>query len=299
MATERDITPAEQDSNRIIEAQLDLRLAGIQDAKSADAITYVGGIIYGADDSIKYAVEDLDPKRDTLLVILETNGGYIEVAERIANTFRHHYSAVEFLVPNFAMSAGTVLVMSGDAIHMDYSSILGPIDPQVKRPGAEQFVPALGYLEQYKRLVEKSANGTLTTAELAYMVQNFDAAELYRYEQERELSIALLEQWLVQYKFKNWKKTATRKIAVTPAMRKLRAKQIAKGLNQTGRWHSHSRGITMEVLRRELKVQIDDFGSDPTFARRIREYYRLFKDYQIRRSHYYHGLHAHGHYEGY
>jgi ClpP class serine protease len=95
------------------------------------------------------------------------------------------------------MSAGTVLVMSGDTIHMDYASTLGPIDPQV-RNRAEQWVPALGYLEQYDRLVEKSKAGTLTTAELTYLLQNFDPAELYQYEQERELSIALLEEWLVR-----------------------------------------------------------------------------------------------------
>jgi hypothetical protein len=98
------------------------------------------------------------------------------------------------------MSAGTVLVMSGDAIHMDYASVLGPIDPQVQR--GDQLVPALGHLEQYQRLIDKSGAGTLTTAELVYLVQNFDAAELYRYEQERELSIALLEEWLVNFKFK-------------------------------------------------------------------------------------------------
>ena len=77
--------------------------------------------------------------------------------------------------------------MAGDAIWMDYASTLGPIDPQIRRNG--QYVPALGYLEQYQRLVDKSANGDLTTAELAYLVQNFDPAELFQYEQERDLSI--------------------------------------------------------------------------------------------------------------
>ena len=64
-----------------------------------------------------------------LVVMLETTGGFIEVVERIALSFRNHYKIVEFIVPNFAYSAGTVLVMSGDEIYMDYFSILGPIDP--------------------------------------------------------------------------------------------------------------------------------------------------------------------------
>lgn len=296
---QRDLALAEEDSNRIIERQLDDRLRKISAATGADVITYIGGILYGAEDSIKEAIEGIHNRSSKLFVLLETNGGYIEVAERIAHTFRYHYSGVEFAVPNFAMSAGTVLVMSGDAIHMDYFSILGPIDPQVQRPGGEGLVPALGYLEQFERLVKKSAKGQLTTAELAYLVQNFDAAELYRYEQERELSIALLEEWLVKYKFRNWKKTQSRKITVTAAMKKMRAKQVAKQLNKTDKWHSHSRGIPMEVLRRDLKLQIDDFGEDADLGPRIREYYRLLKDYQLRRSHYYMALHTDGRYEGY
>lgn len=109
---------------------------------------------------------------------------------------------------------------------MDYASVLGPIDPQLDRGGV--LVPALGYLEQCKRLIAKSAAGTLTTAELAYLVEKFDPAELYRYEQERELSIALLEDWLVKYKFKNWKVTETSKKPVTATMRKKRAKAIGE-----------------------------------------------------------------------
>lgn len=122
-----------------------------------------------------------------MIVILETEGGYIEVAQRIAETLRHHYKRVEFVVPNFAMSAGTVLVMSGDAIHMDYFSILGPIDPQVDNVNGQQ-VPALGYLVQYDRLLKKAQQGTLNTAEITFLIEKFDPAELYRYEQARELS---------------------------------------------------------------------------------------------------------------
>lgn len=289
--------PAERDSNAIIELQLDERIRAVEQAADADCLTYFGPIAPGISDEIKDAVEAIDDRRQTLLFIIETPGGYIDVAERVARILRHHYSRLEFLVPSYAMSAGTVLVMSGDAIHMDYSSVLGPIDPQVQR--GDQLVPALGYLEQYQRLVEKSANGTLTTAELVLLVQNFDSAELYRYEQERELSIALLEEWLVNHKFKNWRQTETRKIRVTKKMRAERAREIAEMLNKTDRWHSHSRGIPMEVLRRDLKLLVDDFGSNLTLARTVHDYYRLLKDYSMRRSHHTFVLHARGRYVGF
>lgn len=286
---------APRDANSIIEQQLDERIAAFERAADADILTYLGPMYPPADDAIKDTVESVTGRRKALMVILETGGGYITVADSIANIFRHHYKRVDFLVPTYAMSAGTVLVMSGDAIHMDYASTLGPIDPQVKNR-AEQWVPALGYLEQFDRLVEKSKAGTLTTAELTYLLQNFDPAELYQYEQEQELSTALLKEWLVKYKFKNWKVTETSGTKVTKQMRVDRAVDIAKKLNDTNRWHSHSRGITMEILRRDLKLLIDDFGENPQLAAPVHDYFRLLQDYRLRRGHYTFVIHTRGGY---
>ena len=236
-------------------------------------------------------------EQEALLVLLETTGGLITVAERMARIFRHHYRRVDFLVPTYAMSAGTVLVMAGDDIYMDYASTLGPIDPQIRSRGG--LVPALGYLEQYKRLVQKSAEGKLTAAEMAILIENFDQAELYQYEHEEKLSIALLEQWLVRYKFKNWRVTTTSKTPVTKSMRVKRATEIGEKLNNTELWHSHSRGIPMEVLRRDLKLLINDFGSNPTLVGPVHDYFRLLSDYRMRRGHEAFVLHTKGRHVGY
>lgn len=231
-------------------------------------------------------------------MILETTGGFMDVAERIALVLRHHYQQVSYLVPSHAMSAGTILVMSGDAIYMDYASMLGPIDPQIQTADGS-WVPALGYLEMYERLIEKDRKGELTSAEMTYLVENFDPAELYRYEQERELSISLLREWLRNYKFKNWTKTETRGKAVTPIMRSRRAADVARKLNKTDRWHSHNRGIPIEVLRRDLKLLIDDFGEDPDLGPAVHNYYRLLTDYNMRRGNNSFVVHTKKRYVGY
>lgn len=277
-----------ENSNVIIEKQLDEHISSLEKELKADVLAFSGGIVHGMDEAIRDAIEarksDKDKNRKTLFVILETKGGYIEVAERMADTFRKHYSRVEFIVPNYAMSAGTVLVMSGDAIHMDYFSVLGPIDPQVEKMtgGGFDLVPALGYLTQYERLIEKSHSGQLSTAEITYLVQRFDPAELYGYEQARELSVRLLKEWLVKYKFKNWKKTRTKKKLVTKKMRVDRAEKIARQLGKIPRWHSHSRGISMSVLRKDLKLEIEDFGKKVELNTKIRSYYKLLNDYMGR-----------------
>jgi hypothetical protein len=182
------------------------------------------------------------------------------------------------------MSAGTVLVMCGDKIHMDYFSVLGPIDPQALRPGGGS-VPALGYLAQYERLIEKSRAGTLTTAEMTFLVQRFDPAELYSYEQSRDLSISLLKEWLVKYKFKMWKVTKSRRIKVTKRMKEERAEQIATELNNTKTWKSHSRGISSAVLRSRLKLEIEDFGQNPKLSEPVRSYFDLLQDYMTKMGH--------------
>ena len=269
---------------KLIEDQLAGHLSEIETVLDADALTFIGPIVYGADDFIRDEIEAITPKRPRLAFMLETTGGYIEVAQRIADTLRHHYGHVEFIVPNFAMSAGTVLVMSGDSIYMDYYSILGPIDPQVERSG-RAMVPALGYLEQYERLIKKAQKGIITTAEISYLIHHFDPAELYNYEQARELSISLLKEWLVRYKFKNWTKTATRGIEVTSRMREKRADDIAKLLNNIQHWHSHGRGISLEVVRRDLRLQVEDFGERPELGGKIRAYYKLLQGYMMRRAH--------------
>ena len=250
----------------------------------SDVLVFVGPIMHPLDDEIREAVEGIADKHGRLSVVLETLGGYVDSARRIAETLRHHYSHVEFVVPCHAMSAGTILVMSGDAIFMDYYSVLGPIDPQTPRAGGDGLVPALGYLVQFERLLDKSKSGSLTDAELAFLLQRFDPGELYQYEQERELSIELLKEWLVQFKFKDWSVTESRKMPVTQEMRVARAEEIAKALNDTQRWHSHGRGITMPILRNKLNLKIIDFGENRELNEAIRAYHKLLKDYMVKRN---------------
>ena len=78
------------------------------------------------------------------------------------------------------------------------------------RTRAGGWFPALGYLRQYEKLIDKAKDGTITSAEVELLVSGFDQAELYQYDQAKQQSITLLEEWLVKYKFKDWTKTQTR-----------------------------------------------------------------------------------------
>ncbi len=277
--------PAPNSANALIEQQLDQRLKAIEDDFSTDVFTFNGPLLVRVDDLVREAVEKKQAQGDRAkaAVILTTVGGYIEVVHRIVDTLRTHYQIVEFIVPNYAYSAGTVLVMSGDAIHMDYYSCLGPIDPQTAKADGK-MVPALGYLERYAELIEKADSGTINIAEIQLLINGFDQAELYQFEHQRELSITLLKEWLCRYKFKDWKETRTRKKKVTKAMKESRAETIASQLNDTEKWHSHGYGISKEVLEKDLNLLVDDFGAMPERSVRIRSYHNLLSDYMLRRG---------------
>lgn len=271
-----------QDANALVQGQLDAALGRLEDRLKADVLAYSGRIAYGTDDIIRNAIECRKMQKhskSSLAFFLGTEGGYLQVAQRIATALRHHYRRVHFYVPDAAMSAGTVLVMSGDSINMDYYSVLGPIDPQLPKPDGTGYRPAVGYLKKFRDLMEKATKGELTTAEMAYLCAKFDPAELYDYEHAIKHSVFLLEQWLAKYKFRNWKVTKTKKLKVTPAMRSKRAAEIAEKLNDADEWHSHGHGISMEVLRRKLKLEIEDFGKDAELSRLIRNYWSLMIDF--------------------
>jgi hypothetical protein len=267
-------------ANDVVQRQLTFFLGQIEKHMGADCLCYYGPMLFGTDDRIRDAIENLAAapgKKRKLIFILETDGGYAEVVRRISDSLRRHYRVVDYLIPNHAMSAGTILALSGDAIHMDYHSVLGPIDPQVENQDGK-LIPALGYLIRYEDLLEKANSGKISTAEMAVLL-DFDQGNLYSYEQARDLSVALLEEWLVKYKFKDWKKTATNRKKVNLKMKRERAKEIGKKLNDVKRWNSHGIGISMELLRKELNLKIDDFGEDPELSRSVRRYHNLLADY--------------------
>ena len=222
-----------------------------------------------------------------LVVMLETDGGYIEPTERIVAVFREHYEIVEFIVPSHAYSAGTVLAMSGDEIHMDYYSVLGPIDPQFPADG-NMLVSGVGYLAKFEELlaaVNSAPDMAEAQAEMSYLIAKFDPAVLSSIEQSREYSKSLLVEWLPQYKFKDWDITKTSRTQVTEGMRRQRAEQIAEILGNPNRWHSHGRGISLRELgSEEIKLEIQNYGKNPRKAIAVKNYYNNLKDFMFKNA---------------
>jgi hypothetical protein len=266
---------------------LEQRLNALEEHFQADVLTYFGPF-EGGESSFLKIIEELaeDPnKKDKIYIILTTGGGSATVVERLVNILRQHYNEVNFIVPDYAYSAGTIFCMSGDNILMDYFSVLGPIDPQVQNKEG-RLVAALGYLDKINQLIEKAQNNTLTQAEFI-ILKDFDLAELRGYEQAKDLTISLLEKWLVKYKFKNWTnhKTNPSKLGqkVSEEEKVERAKEIAGHLSNNNEWKSHGRPINIETLKK-LRLEIEDYSNNVDRRKLIRDYYEIVSDYVISRG---------------
>lgn len=259
--------------DRSIYEIIDIRCKELEDVLQSDIIFYHGSIypqfFRVFRDFVEQVRSESSRTENTITVLLRTGGGSAETTERMVSVLRKHYDHVNFVVPDVAMSAGTILCMSGDRIYMDYASTLGPIDPQVPTPDTGDYVPALGYLDKVNEITNK---GQLAPADVV-MLKSLDLAKLALFEQARDLSIDLLKKWLVEYKFRNWTNHRTNNVGapVTDAEKADRAEQIARDLADHRRWRSHGRSLDVAKLT-QLRIEIDDYSDQKVLRDAIRGY---------------------------
>lgn len=259
--------------DRSIFELIDTRARELENLLNSDLIFYHGQIHPALFRTFRDFIEEVErgSKRTggIISVVLRTNGGSAETTERMVGVLRKHYSQVNFIVPDVAMSAGTIFCMSGDKIYMDYASSLGPIDPQVQLPDTGDLVPALGYIDKVAEIARKKK---ISPADVV-MLKSIDLAKLALFEQGRDLSIDLLKDWLVTYKFRDWTKHRTTNPGsdVTKEEKEKRARTIAKELSNHKRWRSHGRNLDVEKLK-SLRIEIDDYSDNQNLRDAIRGY---------------------------
>ena len=194
-----------------------------------------------------------------LLLILHTPGGMAEAAQTIVDYLRSKFSAIDILVPTYAMSAGTMIALGCDRIVMGRQSQLGPTDPQLivgNRPFSahsivEQFEEAKG---------EISGNPVLAHA-WAPVLRSFGPALL----QEARKSIAygqtLVQDWLTKYMFSERPEPAALATAVAEHF----------GGNQHG---SHGRRIGRDEAKQQ-QLEVIDLEHDQHLQEEVLTLYHL------------------------
>jgi ClpP class serine protease len=84
-------------------------------------------------------------KSKGLDLILHTPGGDLAATESIVNYLKSLFSDIRVIVPQLAMSAGTIMACAARSIVMGKQSSLGPIDPQMGGRSAH------GILEEFEQ----------------------------------------------------------------------------------------------------------------------------------------------------
>lgn len=149
-------------------------------------------------------IEDI--KEEEVDLLINSPGGFAEVAEVIVNMLRAKFKNVRFAIPNMAKSAATLLVLSGDELIMDARSELGPIDPQVEYPSIDgrKREAAEDILEGFREAKEVLASeGPAATPAYVPLLNKYTVGLLRGCKNAMQLSKELAESWLKKYMFGN------------------------------------------------------------------------------------------------
>jgi len=85
----------------------------------------------------------LTPRDMPIDIILHTPGGLVLASEQIARALKNHPAKVTAIIPQYAMSGGTMIALAADEIMLDENAVLGPVDPQVGQYPASSIIRVL------------------------------------------------------------------------------------------------------------------------------------------------------------
>jgi len=221
----------------------------------------------GIEQDDYYFLYDIFRDKDNLKQIdfyLETPGGSGEVAEEIVRLLHKNDREVHTIVSGEAKSAGTLIALSGNEIWMTETGSLGPIDAQIpSRFGAESAYDYMAWVDAKRK--ESQKNGYLNPFD-AIIVAQITPGELNGVLHSLNFAEERVVEWLINYKFKNWKIRETSQEPVTNEYKKERAEEIAKLLTNRDIWRLHGRSIKIHQLEKQIKIKINKIDEDPKMA---------------------------------
>lgn len=237
----------------------------IQERSGRRLICYVSGPASAIDRDDTVPFVDLlhnVPANCDLDLMLHTGGGDIDAAEKLISMVRNTVGSgvLRVVVPDYAKSAGTLIVLGADCVVMSDSSELGPIDPQIIRgdsSGNRVQHPIQSYLDAYEEHTEKLRIDP-TNVGSQIMLGKLDPATVKLFEAVRERARRFAETQLQRGMFRkggNWT-------------------QAALELIDTKRWQSHGQMISWEDAQ-DPRIGLNVCYLDPK-SDEWQEYWQLY-----------------------
>ena len=190
------------------------------------------------------AVHGLD-KQKGLDLILHTPGGSIAATESLVNYLHKMFGTnIRAIVPQIAMSAGTMIACSCKSIVLSKHSNLGPIDPQILG------VPAFGVIQEFKRACREVKRDPSKASMWAQIVGQYRPGFLGQCQNSIDWSKGFVESELRSVMFAG---TATASA---------KAKNVVKKLTDYRGNKTHSRHIHIDELV-SMGLAIEPLEADP------------------------------------
>ena len=189
-------------------------------------------------------IKGLDRKKG-LDLILHTPGGEIAATESIVDYLRSMFGAdIRAIVPQLAMSAGTMIACSCKSIVLGKHSSLGPIDPQLNGLAAH------GIIEEINTAHEEISNDPTRAIIWQPILQKYHPTLVGECQKAIQWSEELAADWLRTNMFKRVKNPSAR------------IKKIITELGDHAINLNHARHMSLEKCR-EMKLKIEALEKSP------------------------------------
>ena len=184
-------------------------------------------------------------------LILHTPGGDTAATESIVDYLRRMFGTdIRAIIPQLAMSAGTMIACACKEIIMGKQSNIGPIDPQLGG------IPAHGVLEEFEKALKEIQENPQTIPIWQKIVEKYHPTFLGECQNAIDLSLEMVTLWLETGMFKGNPNS------------KVIAKKIAKELSDHEKTKTHSRhihideaikiGLTVKSLEKDFDQEFQD-----------------------------------------
>ena len=185
------------------------------------------------------------PKKSGVDLILHTPGGGISATESIVEYLHSYFgNDIRAIVPQQAMSAGTMMALACSEVVMGKHSRLGPIDPQI------MGVPSQALLEEFRKAIQEIKEEPASAPLWREIIGKYPPTVLTACEQANEWSTSMVAKWLKRNMCKG---------------DKARAEQIAANFSSHRDHKAHSRqlapdkceseGVVVQRLEKDKKLQ--------------------------------------------
>lgn len=178
-------------------------------------------------------------------LILHTPGGDICAAESIVNYLRSMFGAdIRAIIPQLAMSAGTMISCACKEIVMGKQSNIGPFDPQFNG------IPAHGVLDEFNRAIEEVKKDPLSTPIWKTIIEKYHPTFLGECANAIDLADQIVFGWLTTGMFAG------------EADSDEKAQKVVFALNEHTDTKTHARHIHIDDVR-ALGLKVVQLEDDP------------------------------------